>query len=141
MSDFEFGPVELILAAYADDEPDPAIIEAVLSLANAGTIRLLDLVVVSRTLTGELDFLELDETSIEIGEIELPASGLAGHEDAETLADRLPPGTSALLLVVELTFARHLASTLADANGFVVDSVRIPASVVNEVAAAARAAG
>src|SRR3954452_12797532 len=116
MSDFEFGPVELILAAYADDEPDPAIIEAVLSLANAGTIRLLDLVVVSRTLTGELDFLELDETSIEIGEIELPASGLAAHEDAETLADRLPPGTSALLLVVELTFARHLASTLADAN-------------------------
>jgi len=141
MTDLEFGPVELVLAAFEGDRPKAGVLDAILDLADAGTVRLLDLVYVTRTETGEIDWIELDEAGIEIGEIDLAASGIASHEDLEELSGRLPLGTSALLLVVELTWAKHLASRLFEADGFVVDSVRIPAPVVNAVVEEVRAAG
>jgi hypothetical protein len=141
MTDLEFGPVELVLAAFEGDRPKAGVLDAILDLADAGTVRLLDLVYVTRSDDGEIDWVELDEAGIEIGEIDLAASGLASHEDLEELSGRLPLGTSALLLVVELTWARELASRLFEADGFVVDSVRIPAPVVNAVVEEARAVG
>jgi Family of unknown function (DUF6325) len=141
MTDLEFGPVELVLAAFEGDRPKAGVLDAILDLADAGTVRLLDLVYVTRADTGEIDWVELDEAGIEIGEIDLAASGLASHEDLQELSSRLPLGTSALLLVVELTWAKHLASRLFEADGYVVDSVRIPAPVVNAVVEEARAAG
>lgn len=137
MEDLEFGPVELVLAAYDGDAPDAGVVEAVLDLVEAGTVRLLDLVHVARTADG-IEFLELDETGIEFGEIELAGEGLVGEDDVNELGGRLPVGGSALLLVVELVWARHLASRLLAAGGVVVDSVRIPAPVVNAVVAEAR---
>ncbi len=141
MTDLEFGPVELVLAAFEGDRPKAGVLDAILDLAEAGTVRLLDLVYVTRAETGEIEWIELDEAGIEIGEIDLAASGIASHEDLEELSGRLPLGTSALLLVVELTWAKHLASKLFEADGFVVDSVRIPAPVVNAVVEEVRAAG
>lgn len=141
MADMEFGPVELILAAFEGDRPNTGVIEAVLGLVEAGTIRLLDLVQVSRGEDGEIGYLEIEDAGLPLADIELAASGLASSEDLNHLADSLPPGTSALLLVVELRWAVHLASRLAESSGFVVDAMRIPAPVVNEVVAAARAAG
>ncbi len=141
MTDLEFGPVELVLAAFEGDTPKAGVLEAILDLADAGTVRLLDLVYVTRSEDGVIDWVELDEAGIELGEIDLAASGLASHEDLEELSGRLPLGTSALLLVVELTWAKHLASRLLEADGYVVDSVRIPAPVVNAVVEEVRAAG
>ena len=141
MTDLEFGPVELVLAAFEGDTPKAGVLEAILDLADAGTVRLLDLVYVTRSDEGVIDWVEVDEAGIELGEIDLAASGLASHEDLEELSGRLPLGTSALLLVVELTWAKHLASRLLEADGYVVDSVRIPAPVVNAVVEEVRAAG
>jgi hypothetical protein len=140
MTDLQYGPVELLLAAIDGDTPDPGVMEAILELDQAGTVRVLDLVYVTRTLEGDIDILEIDQTGITFAEIDLPAKGLASEEDVESFGDRLQPGTSAILLVVELLWARHLASRLAEANGYVVDSIRIPAPVVNAVAAEALAA-
>ena len=117
MTDLEFGPVELVLAAFEGDTPKAGVLEAILDLADAGTVRLLDLVYVTRSEDGVIDWVELDEAGIELGEIDLAASGLASHEDLEELSGRLPLGTSALLLVVELTWAKHLASRLLEADG------------------------
>lgn len=139
MQDLEFGPVEFVLAAFEGDRPDAGVIDAIASLVEAGTVRLIDLVHVSRDDDGVIRFVEIDEAGIGLGEIDLAAAGLASHEDVEQLGGGLPPGTSAVLLVVELLWAKHLASQLAQAGGYVVDSVRIPAPIVN--AAIAEAAG
>ncbi|WP_106816412.1 DUF6325 family protein [Microbacterium timonense] len=139
MEDLEFGPVEMVLAAFEGERPDPGVIAAIAELVEAGTIRLIDLVHVSRDQDGAIRFAEIDEAGIELGEIELAAAGLAAQEDVEELGADLPPGTSAVLLVVELLWAKRLASRVAAAGGFVVDSVRIPAPVVN--AAVAEAVG
>ncbi|WES64037.1 DUF6325 family protein [Microbacter sp. GSS18] len=139
MADYEYGPVELILAAFDGDTPSPEVIDAVLSLDDAGTIRVLDLLEVSRSTDGELTILEIDAFAPDPDAIDLPESGLASEEDVAELAAALEPGTSALLLVAEHRWATHLASRLAEANGTVVESVRIPAPIVNEVVAAAAA--
>ena len=139
MEDLEFGPVEFVLAAFSGDEPDPGVIEAITELVEAGTVRIIDLLHVSKGEDGVIRFAEIDEAGIEIGEIDLAAAGLAAEEDVEHLGGGLPAGTSALLLVVELLWAKHLASRVAQAGGFVVDSVRIPAPIVN--AAVAEAVG
>jgi hypothetical protein len=136
--DLEFGPVEFILAAFDGDTPTGGVIDAIAELVEAGTVRIIDLVYVSRSVDGEMSWAEIDEAGIELGELELPASGLATHDDVEQLGAGLPAGSSALLLAVEFVWARHLASRLAAAGGFVVDSVRIPAPIVNAAVADAR---
>lgn len=110
-----------------------------MSLVDAGTVRLLDLVQVSRSESGELSFLEVDEAGITVGEMDMELSGLASEEDLNEFGSNVPPGTSALLLVVELRWAVHLASRLAESNGYVIDFLRIPAPAVNAVVAEARA--
>jgi len=140
MPDFTYGPVELLLVGFEGERPGPEVVDAFRDVVDAGTVRLLDLVHVARTEEG-VEFLELDETGIEFGQIELAGEGLVGDEDVHELGGRLPIGASALLLVVELVWARHLASRLLAAGGAVVDSVRIPAPVVNAVVAEARIAG
>jgi uncharacterized membrane protein len=140
MDDLEYGPVELILAAFEGDEPDPGVFDALAELAEAGTIRVIDLVHVSRSADGEVTYREVDESGIRNGAVDLVAGGLASHEDVTELGELLAPGTSAVLLVVELLYATQLASRVMRAGGYVVDSVRIPAPVVNEVALAAAGA-
>ena len=134
MTDFEYGPVEMILAGFDGDEPNPGVIEAIADLVDAGTVRLLDLVYISRSDDGELAYIEVEDApeSFGFGQIDLTASGMAGADDMREFGDGLAPGTSALLLVVELTWAKSLASRLAEAGGYVVDAKRIPAPIVNE---------
>ncbi|WP_350346766.1 DUF6325 family protein [Agromyces sp. G08B096] len=138
MPDLEYGPVEFVLATYDAGTSPAGVIAAVFDLAESGTVRLLDLVDVSRGPDGELRFLEIDESSVSFGELELPAHGLIAEADANELGERLPRGSAALLLAVELTWAKHLASEFAAAGGEVVESVRIPAPVVNAALAEAR---
>lgn len=141
MDDLSYGPVELILAAFDGEEPNAGVLDALADLADAGTIRLIDLVHVSRDDEGIVAFAELDERGIGHGAIDLAAAGLASADDVQELGSQLAPGSSALLLVVELLWAKQLASRLVEADGFVVDWTRIPAPVVNLVATEAAALG
>ena len=106
MEDLEYGPVELLLAGFTGDKPSTGVLDALADLSDAGTIRVIDLV----------------------------AGGLASEDDVAELGSRLPPGAAAMLVVLEHVWAKRLASRLLDADGFVVDAVRIPAPVVNLVA-------
>lgn len=137
MDDLEYGPVELLLAGFTGDQPSTGVLDALAELAEAGTIRVIDLVHVTRDEDGVVSFVELDESGIDIGVVDLVAGGLASQEDVVELGARLPVGAAAVLLVIEHLWAKHLASRLLEADGFVVDSVRIPAPVVNLVAMAA----
>jgi hypothetical protein len=55
-----------------------------------------------------------------------------GHEDAEELDEDLPPNSSALLVAFENTWAAKLVDALQAADAVVIDSIRIPADVVQE---------
>lgn len=132
MEDQQFGPVEVVLAQFTGDRPSGPVFEALQQLSDAGTIRLIDLVYVTKDESDVVGFTEVAEVADV--PMDLAAIGLLSGEDVDELGGALPPGASALLLVVELLWAKNLASRLFEAGGAVVDSVRIPAPVVNLVA-------
>ncbi|MET0956063.1 MAG: DUF6325 family protein, partial [Cryobacterium sp.] len=140
MAEFEYGPVEILLISFEGDRPGPALSEALLDLMEEKTITLLDLVFVARSAAGDLRIVEVEELPdrAELPDLELGELGLAGLEDVEELAGQLPPGSSAAVLVIELTWARRFSSVLAASGGAVLHHERIPAPIVNAVLAVAR---
>jgi uncharacterized membrane protein len=139
MEEFAHGPVEILLLGFDGDRPGEALREALLELIDEKTIALLDLVFVARSEAGDLRIIEIEDLPerAQLPDLDLGELGLAGLEDIEELAGQLPPGSSAAVLVVELTWARHFASVLAASGGAVLHQERIPAPVVNAVLAVA----
>lgn len=133
MNDFRFGPAEFYLVGFEGERPDPATFRALTDLIDSGVVRLLDFVVLSKSASGEVEIVELDDDDGVLGldDFQPIAAGLAGEEDVEALAAALDPGQSAAVVVLELTFARALAQSLAAAGGQVLRSERVPAPVVN----------
>jgi hypothetical protein len=136
MADFTYGPVDLIAASFEGDLPDPSVLAVLGELVDAGQLRVLDLLVVRRDEDGELSFDDLDLTAPPFAgsaSIELVAPGLVAAEDAAALVDDLAPGSAATVVALELTWATRLASQLAAVGGVTLETVRIPAPVVNAV--------
>ena len=102
----------------------------------AGPITLLDLTVVRRLEDGTIEILEVDVLGdeIDLTEIEISGAGLVGEEDLDQLTSELPPGTSALVVLLENTWARSVTAAVRDAGATVLAVERFPADVVNEVA-------
>ncbi|WP_382303950.1 DUF6325 family protein [Herbiconiux sp. UC225_62] len=141
MTDFEYGPVEIYLIGFAGERPGADVVDAIRDLVRTETVNLLDLLFVSRSDSGDLTVLEIEEVADDYGvsDLDVAEMGLAGDEDVEDLAESLPPGSSAAILVVEHAWAREFAQALDRAGGLVLGSERIPAPVVNELVTATRA--
>jgi hypothetical protein len=137
--DSRFGPVDLYLLGLPKEKPDPAALAALTDLTESGLIRLLDLLLVSRSETGETTIIEAAEVpgAFEIDLAMLGATGLIGHDDADSLAAVIPAGRSALLVAVELVYQRYLAANTAASGAELLAYERIPAPVVNALLDAA----
>jgi hypothetical protein len=135
-----YGPVELFVIAFDADEPPEAVVAAVAELALEQTVTILDLVLVRRTEDG-YTIVEIHEFADQYGfpALELEATGLTAEEDVEEVAGRMPVGSSALIIEVEMTWARNFVRVANEAGAELLFSARIPAEVVNEVVAAAKA--
>jgi len=111
------GPIELlvmgfptlvdILLIYKDDNGDVEIVEV--DQVDAGQ----DVAALSRF---------LDESN-----------GLISEEDMEGFADALEPGSSAAALAFEHTWFKPLRDELIDSGGILLDNIRIPGLVVEEI--------
>lgn len=136
MAEFRYGPVELFLIGFEGERPDPSVMSGLFDLVESGLVRLLDFVIVSKSESGDVDVIEIEEELDEYGlrDYELAALGITGEEDIVGFAEHVPPGSSAAVVAIELAFVRELASRLAASGGVVLTSERIPAPVVNAVA-------
>lgn len=139
MAEFEYGPVDIYVVSFEGSRPDDATLSALGDLMVNDEVRLLDLLIVARGEDGEITVREFEEFRDEFGftVLELEATGAIGDEDVEELAELIPPGTAGAMMALELLFAKKLASAFAASGGEVLQVERIPASVVNEVFAAA----
>lgn len=125
MASFDFGPVEFYLVELADDRPADSVISALDDLVSAGTVRVLDFLIVTVSEDGE------QATSVEAEGATLAVPGLIGEEDVADFADELEPGRSAAIVALELVWARTLAERVSAAGAQVLRVERIPAPVVN----------
>jgi hypothetical protein len=126
----ELGPVDWLVVEFPGSRFKGEIAPALDDLVEAGTIRVLDLVLIKKEEDGSVDFFELsDLDEDELGSIvdyEAQLATLLGAEDVEAVAAAVEPGSSAGLLVWENKWAAPFASAVRHAGGQLVATGRIP---------------
>ena len=134
------GPVEIVTIGFEEGRFDGSILEELSKVVEAGTITLIDGVVVRKSGEHEYDLAELNEIP-ELHSIAARVTSVLTDDDVDTVAEDLPVGSAAAVLVFEHTWVLPLRDAIVDAGGVLLDSVRIPGPVVDEVLAAISADG
>ena len=128
------GPVDYVLIEFPGSQFNGQIAPNLVELVHGGTIRLLDLVFVHKTPDGDVESLELSDVAPaeagDLADVDVGYAGLLADEDVEAAADVLEPGSSALLLVWENTWAAPLATAIRESGGQLVSSGRIPVNAI-----------
>jgi uncharacterized membrane protein len=133
------GPVEYIAIAFPGNKFSGEIIPALKELQDSGTIRILDLIVISKDGAGDVTAVELSEASAEeaaaLSVLGIERSNLLGLEDIEDIGGALDPNSTAALMLWENVWAERFATSLRNADGILVANGRIPAALVEEALA------
>jgi uncharacterized membrane protein len=123
------GPVDLVLLGFPGNEFTGEIAPALRDLVSSGTVRILDLVFITKDADGNVAALELSDLGDAGGkfeDIDGEINELLTDEDVEAAGEELEPDSSAALLMFENTWAGRLATAIREANGEVVAYERIP---------------
>ena len=137
MSDVEMdalGPVDYLILEFPSGKANftGEMAAALTSLVDSGTIRILDLMILTKGDDGAIDAFEIDdfEGLDELRALETDFANLLAEEDVENLAAAMEPGSVAGVLVWENTWAAPFASAARRAGGQLVANGRIPVQAI-----------
>jgi hypothetical protein len=102
------------------------------TLVDSGTIRVIDVVILTKDKDGAVDATELADVG-ELGELEAIEAQLAellAAEDVEHLAAAMEPGSTAGVLIWENLWAAPFASAARRAGGQLIADGRIPIQAI-----------
>jgi hypothetical protein len=104
-----------------------------LALVDNQTIRILDLVFLTKDTSGNVTVVEVDELDQLAGFVQIDAEvgGLIGPEDIGFVGEELDAGSAAAVLLVEDLWAAPLADALDRSGGFLLEGARIPEDLVD----------
>jgi hypothetical protein len=126
------GPLEVLVIECPGDRLKTEILPALTSAVDSGALRIVDVTFLHKDARGSVTRYELAE----LGEHELVAydfvdetRGLLSVGDIGTIGERVLPGCSAVLMVVEPAWTRHLEQAVLAASGRIVAHERVPADV------------
>jgi hypothetical protein len=131
--------VEYIVIVVPDLDSLVSVAPALTGMVNASTIRLLDLVVISKNREGEVEVLELDavDSLRELSQLEGEIGGLLSDHDVELISLALSPGTAGVVVVTEDHWAEPLSVAARQAGGRILAGERIPPARVEAALAEA----
>jgi hypothetical protein len=130
----ELGPVDYVVVEFpagASNFTGEMAAELV-ALVKAGTIRLIDVLILTKDEEGTLDAMELSDVE-ELGELEAFESELAellAAEDVAHLAAAMEPGSTAGVLIWENLWAAPFASAARRSGGQLIANGRIPIQAI-----------
>ena len=126
------GPIDFLLIEFPNERTDGSAAQALLDLVEAGTIRLLDLVVARKEEDGTVEVIDVDAAGDVTAFVQFAGarSGLIGHSDVQEAGSAMAPGTTAALIVFENAWAAPFVAAARKNGGEVIASMRIPASDV-----------
>lgn len=134
------GPVDVVVISFPGNKFTGDIAPAIMDLVKSGTVRVIDLLFVSKDADGVTSTLELADLDPEAGprfmSVDVAAPGALGEEDAEEISEDLEPNSSALLIAFENLWAARFVEAVQAADGVVLDQIRIPVDVVEAVVTA-----
>jgi uncharacterized membrane protein len=129
------GPVDIVILGFPGNKFTGRIAPAIMDLVESGTIRILDLLFVMKDADGVVTTIDIQDLDPDTGpaflEVNVAAPGALNAEDAEEVADDIPPNSSALLVAFENAWASRFVEAVRAADGVVIDQIRIPADVVD----------
>jgi uncharacterized membrane protein len=129
----EVGPVDVYIIGFPGNKFSGRIAPAIRELVDNGTIRVLDLLFVMKDADGVVTTIaieDLDEEGAAFASIDITEPGALNEEDADEVSEDLPANSSALLIAFENAWARKVVDALQAADAVLIDSIRIPAEVV-----------
>jgi len=133
------GPIEIIVVGFPENQFTGEIAPALANLVESGIVRIVDLVFITKDEAGDVAALELNElddhVSAQYVTLAAELDALIGEEDIEDFGEQLEPGSSIALLVVEHVWAKGFADAVANSGGVLLDSIRIPRDVIDELTA------
>jgi Family of unknown function (DUF6325) len=130
----EIGPVDYALIAFPGNQFKGEIVPALTDLVDAGTIRIIDAVFVSKDENGEVFTFELADLAPDMQEaldaLQIEVQGLFSDEELQAAGENLELNSSAALLVWENVWARNVAQAVRDAGGALLAFERVPHETV-----------
>ena len=132
--------VEYLIIVVPEVDSLGSVANALVELVGAGTIHLLDLVVIVRGDDGAVSTLEIEavDSLAALRDVEGELGALLSEHDLELASFAVRPGTAAIVLVTEDRWAAPLSSAARRAGGRIIAGERLPAARV-EAALADRA--
>jgi hypothetical protein len=133
------GPLEYTVIGFRKGTFDGSIAREIGKVVDQNIIRIVDIVMIDRDAQGNVAIIEIDAKDDPAFESFAPIlqnrMGLFTPEDIETLAESLPPETSALALLFEHRWAVDIKDAVGAAGGFLVARAVIPPEVLEEISA------
>jgi hypothetical protein len=135
------GPIEFLALKFPGNEFRGEILPALTDLIEADTIRIVDLLFVQKATDGAVRVIEVADLGQDdyaaFDQVVSNVSGLLGNDDALMVANALEPNSSAALMLFENVWATRFVDAVANANGEVIMSERIPRAMLDEMVATA----
>ncbi|MFL6131354.1 MAG: DUF6325 family protein [Nocardioidaceae bacterium] len=130
----ELGPVDFVIVEFPAGESNftGEMASELLSLVDTGTIRIIDLLVLTKDADGALDAIELSDLE-DVGELvrlEADLAEMLAEEDVVHLAEAMDPGSTAGVIIYENLWAAPFASAARRAGGQLIANGRIPIQAI-----------
>ena len=136
----KYGPIDVIVLASGEPTFDGSSLAELEKLVQAGTIRVLDAMLIVMDDDGGAFGIDIEDLPAEqkaaLDFIETGTRGLFDTEDAAVLAEGLVPGSAVIALAIENTWAVPLMNSWLEAGVELALHTRIPAVVFDEAMAA-----
>ena len=115
------GPVEIAVLEFPGIGFNAEIVPALAELVGDGIVTIIDLVLVAKQLDGTLTTIEIADLDAEaqaaFGQLGGAADGQLSEADLATASEVLSPGSSAMLIVWENTWAHRLVDAIGGSGG------------------------
>jgi Family of unknown function (DUF6325) len=126
----ELGPVDYAIVEFPAGHSNftGEMTAELLKLIDSGTIRVIDIVILTKNEDGTVDATELSDVDElgELRELEAQLAELLAEEDIEHLAAAMEPGSTAGVLIWENLWAAPFASAARRSGGQLIANGRIP---------------
>jgi uncharacterized protein DUF6325 len=128
------GPVDYIVVEFPAGKSNftGEMAKELLALVDSGTIRVIDVLILTKNEDGTVDAMELSDIE-ELGElqgVEAQLAELLAAEDVENLAAAMDPGSTAGVLIWENLWAAPFASAVRHSGGQLIANGRIPIQAI-----------
>jgi len=128
------GPVDYVIVEFPAGKSNftGEMADELVRLVEAGTIRVIDVLILTKNEDGTVDAMELSEIE-ELGPlraIETELAELLAADDVENLAAAMDPGSTAGVLIWENLWAAPFASAARRSGGQLIATGRIPIQAI-----------